>query len=872
MESDIYQTSPVESAEEREDLPQFPMLDDIDGLQDLSLPKASRSPSQLSTFDRELSHHRPHMLYQTQGHRLTPEERTRRLSILSARGVPVQNSAALASPFFPPLKLQNDLVLPNFTGPIPNRILAEDIDYLQKKGAFLIPELSLRNELLRNYVQYVHPYLPLLALDDFLGAIHKNDGSSQVSLLLFQAVMFAATAYIDIRYLTAQGYDSRKAARKAFFQRVKFLYDFDYESDRVTVVQAVLLMTYWYESPDDPKDVWHWLGVAISLARTIGINCNTSNSPLSQEKQKLWKRIWWSCYMRDRLVAIGMRRPIRIRDEDFDVPMLEMSDFETEPMAPELNRMIGGCPVVRDSSKRQMLASMCISVIKGCQCITKVLSAQYSILGHRLGATQETTMRLVPRKSAANASEVLQCDEELEQWYSSLPHELRYFSASSPRERNIQNDGEVINVHRALLTGIYMTASSALHRPQMMPAMPNLVISPELKELSKRRVREAASAITDIFRDLDSHDLVRYLPNTGVTILLPAIIIHLLDIKSPDSATRQLSIRRFQFCMQALQKLRDVYASADFAFSFLDAAIRKADVPVHDSASSYDQPYSPASSTSKHERMLAANLTPPPETYQNQIRSPSVMHDNGFFRLRTTTLSEIDGRRDSFAAMTPPSSDKLVHFSEVAITGGAAVTLTDVDHMHHSPASSVHDISVHSNGGYVEAERLLNDENDVFRSLIDEEAMKNDFEQLINLEGGSADMDLFSESLVDEEVDSQIMAVFLPASSDTQNDACFDATRSLIGQYTTPVEVGLSRALAYNGMTMPVAEIDDANSPEDIFSRGNQRVATNTDVERKHVVEPKGKVSEEHQPEHNCGNGEEHLVTPIDADTTVVGM
>lgn len=228
---------------------------------------------------------------QSQGHRLTPEERTRRLSILKSRGIPVQDPAVLTSPFFPPFKLQNDVVLPKYLTGIPDRIQAEDIDYLQRKGAFLIPETPLRNELLRCYVQHVHPYTPLLELQDFLGAIQKNDGSSIISLLLFQAVMFAATAYIDMRYLTAQGYESRKAARKAFFQRIKLLYDFDYEIDRVVVVQSVLLMTYWYESPDDPKDVWHWLGVAISLARTIGLNCNTSSSPLSLQKQRLWKRI-----------------------------------------------------------------------------------------------------------------------------------------------------------------------------------------------------------------------------------------------------------------------------------------------------------------------------------------------------------------------------------------------------------------------------------------------------------------------------------------------------------------------------------------------------------------------------------------------------
>ena len=111
--------------------------------------------------------------------------------------------------------------LPSFIRPLPPRITAEDMEFLQRKGALTVPDTRLRNELLRSYVQYVHPYMPLLDLREFLHPIEKNDGNSPVSLLLFQAVMFAATAYIDMRFLQAQGFDNRKTARKIFFQRAR---------------------------------------------------------------------------------------------------------------------------------------------------------------------------------------------------------------------------------------------------------------------------------------------------------------------------------------------------------------------------------------------------------------------------------------------------------------------------------------------------------------------------------------------------------------------------------------------------------------------------------------------------------------------------
>ncbi|KAK5044470.1 hypothetical protein LTR84_010751 [Exophiala bonariae] len=563
-----------------------------------------------------------------------------------------------------------EISLPQYIQPIPLRIMREDLDYLQAKGVFSIPEATFRNELLRCYVQYVHPYLPIIDLGEVLTTIEKDQPNDSISLLLFQAVMFAGTAYVDMQYLVAQGYMTRKAARKAFFQKVKLLYDFDYEIDRVTVVQSVLLMTYWYENPDDPKDAWHWLGAAISVARTSDLNCDISDArTINHKKRCLWKRIWWSCFMRDRLIAIGMRRPTRIDDGDFHVSMLDISDFETEALPQEVIRMLGGCLSVRDTSNRVTLANMCISLTKLCICITQVLAVQYSTLGHKIGATQETTMRLVPKKCATEPSDVVRCDAQLDQWYEDLPNNLHYFGPDF-RVQKPTNDGEVINLHRALLSGVYLTAISALHRPQIFPSTTNVVIAPELREMSRRKVREAANNITKMYKELYAHDLIRYLPNTGVTCLLPAIINHLLDIKSTDSKTRQSSIRKFQFCMQTLQRLREVYASADFAFSFLNAAVRKTNAEASTDVSMAGAPrirpqlttVQPRMEKRKISRTKPLLLTPPPEALQTAN-----------LPLLNSTLAP--GENNFLAELRPPGSGaSMISYT----TAAAAVAHLDV--------------------------------------------------------------------------------------------------------------------------------------------------------------------------------------------------
>ncbi|KAG7147752.1 Cutinase transcription factor 1 beta like protein [Verticillium longisporum] len=338
----------------------------------------------------------------------------------------LRTSQFLASLEEPDLQAQ----LPAFVKPLPARIASEDVKYLHTKGALSLPPLPLQTALLQAYVEYVHPYMPLLDLREFLGAVNARDGlCGQVSLFLYQAIMFAATAFVDMKALKEAGYSTRKAARRSFFSKTRLLYDFDYESDRLVLVQALLLMTYWYETPDDQKDTWHWMGVAISLAHTIGLHRNPATTSMPLRKQKLWKRIWWSCFMRDRLVALGMRRPTRIKDEDYDVPMLTESDFEIELLAEENHAVPAECTLVRDIAMQQELASMCVAKAKLCICISHMLKAQYSVLIRdkmRPDNTVNSTMMLFPNKKLDNFESVTSVDLELMAWAEALPQNCQY--------------------------------------------------------------------------------------------------------------------------------------------------------------------------------------------------------------------------------------------------------------------------------------------------------------------------------------------------------------------------------------------------------------------------------------------------------------
>lgn len=341
-------------------------------------------------------------------------------------------------------------------------------------------------------------------------------------------------------------------------------------------------MTYWYETPDDQKDTWHWMGVAISLAHTIGLHRNPANTSMSPRKQKLWKRVWWSCFMRDHLIALGMRRPTRIKDEDFDVPMLEEGDFEIGPLADEVQVINHDCTIVRDVLMQQQLASMCVAKAKLCLCISQMLKAQYSVLtrdNERPDNTTNSTMMLHPKKQMDNLETVTECDLSLMSWAEQLPACCQY-RALTPLDAK---DGhKTIAVQRNLLHMVYYTTISALHRPQFLHASPlhAPTTSRQAQEMSRMKVRNAASQITRMAAEMHQLRLEKYLPTTGVTVILPAMIIHLLEMKNPLPHAREKAVAGFRQCMKVMERLRDIYAAADYAVVFLDAALRKAAIDI----------------------------------------------------------------------------------------------------------------------------------------------------------------------------------------------------------------------------------------------------------------------------------------------------
>ncbi|EFX01579.1 c6 zinc finger domain containing protein [Grosmannia clavigera kw1407] len=318
--------------------------------------------------------------------------------------------------------------LPPYIRPLSSQIDSRDMDYLADKGALTILNDEFRDELLRIYVNFVYPFMPAIDVKSFIESIMQGDGSRPVSLLLFQAIMFASVAFVDVRFLKENGFHSRKEARKTFFSRVRLLYGLDCEPDRISLLQAVLLMTYWYESPDDDKDTWYWMGVALTMAQVAGLHRNPESLRIPIEEKRLRRRLWWSCVMRDKLLALGIRRPARTLSNKFDVPILAFDDFDLSAPSEPLCRLLGESSLVLPENEgREVLAGMIVELSKLCVCLGHILRSQYTVMGsHPAGSEYLLKALVVPEKSEHQALELAACDKELTDWLQS--QDSRYSS------------------------------------------------------------------------------------------------------------------------------------------------------------------------------------------------------------------------------------------------------------------------------------------------------------------------------------------------------------------------------------------------------------------------------------------------------------
>ncbi|KAK6441496.1 Transcriptional activator of fatty acid utilization [Oleoguttula sp. CCFEE 5521] len=409
-----------------------------------------------------------------------------------------------------------------------------EINILHQRGAFLLPPRALCDELVDAYFRWIAPICPVINRSKFMR--QYRDAKNPPSVLLLQAILLAGSRVCS-NYQLMDANGSTTPAAMTFYKRAKALYDANYEDDRVTIVQALILMGWYWEGPegkatwneltttlqsdiaaDVTKNVSYWSRVAMIVAQGSGMHRSVEDSQLSQADKRLWKRIWWTLFTRDRSVAVALGRPVTCNIEDSDVEMLSEDDFyDDEPDRPA------------EHAPNPIHVQFFINYVKLCEIMGLVLSQQYS---------------MASKTRRNNALDLTYSDMALADWLQNCPPEVR-------------------------------TTLCLLHRAHIPPAGPEASarlngFADETAYPSRTIAYQAAAMITAIVETLTLHDQIRHTPAFIVYSLFSALIMHVYQMRSSNQSIVSLTQQRTRTCMNALKDVSKVWLVAKMVHTLFE--------------------------------------------------------------------------------------------------------------------------------------------------------------------------------------------------------------------------------------------------------------------------------------------------------------
>ncbi|CAH0056169.1 unnamed protein product [Clonostachys solani] len=447
----------------------------------------------------------------------------------------------------------------------------EDVAYLASQDCLVIPTGETLDHFLEIYFLHVHPLLPMINEGNFwkLYCHGPCDETDKIPLVLFQAILFAASSFVSEEIVKHLGFPHTRALRAAFYKRAKLLYNFETESSLVPLAQTALLLSFWAPNPlcgqgglsDCTKNSTEaWLVLAIHDARNAGAHLQTSTPPLApvenysteQKRQNALRRLWWCCLIRDRILALNLRRNIQIKRAYYD------PDTLYQDLSDEIHQSR-----VYNADTKRCTAQVLVQLARLATTLTDVIPLIYP-------SDDE------PRRNfqTGKGSSAKKCKELLDSWYKSA------FSELSGLAGGADNLNPVILYTNFTYIYYYSAKIAVCHHEALQLALSNT--SAILDSIAfaticdnQQQLREAICGVSDCLESLIQLGLVRWLPVVTLACLALPLMLQILDVKissmnrntaavKPSKTQATVKQRRLTVLIEAVRVYHPRYATVDY--------------------------------------------------------------------------------------------------------------------------------------------------------------------------------------------------------------------------------------------------------------------------------------------------------------------
>ncbi|KAH7123514.1 fungal-specific transcription factor domain-containing protein [Dactylonectria estremocensis] len=468
---------------------------------------------------------------------------------------PVSNSEVVHL-FYPFLALTNLHNVPH-----------QDVNFLELQGCLRVPIRSLLDDFITQFFLHVHPILPLINEGDFWDMYcHEVDETptTRISLLVFQAILFASCNFVSPSTMEALGYATIREMRASFHRRAKLLFDMGTETSDLALSQASVLLSYTSLSSSKKVNT-SWLSLAINYAKSVDAHIYAA-MPASHcsKQQAILRRLWWCCVLRDHSVGLLMRRPVLITADQFD---FNASPLGIADLDDEFQRSKVYSPETKKSLAEIFVQSIQLNVV-----LTDILLLCFPLQGWTQAAKTDNTARLT------------HCKVALKGWYDQAILRLAIVPGDNgPRSLlDDENSHESILLYRNLMLMHYYNSRIALchHEVLYLDTLQGGIRDNSMaKDLSiilenQRELQSAARSVIECHKQLVGLNLARWLPLPAIGCTLLPLILNILDMKlsaplpnpnsTPSSTAPALKQHELNTLIEVMKTYQPQYDGVDW--------------------------------------------------------------------------------------------------------------------------------------------------------------------------------------------------------------------------------------------------------------------------------------------------------------------
>ncbi|KAL2840639.1 fungal-specific transcription factor domain-containing protein [Aspergillus pseudodeflectus] len=440
----------------------------------------------------------------------------------------------------------------------PARLSVSDVKYLESEGCFKIPHRSHLDNFVREYFLHVHPCMPVVDEADMWLSYEQEARRPKISLLLFQAMLFAASRFVPLPSLQASGFDGSHEASEALHHRASLLLQFKTETDHAVRTQAALLLSLQSTALDMYTNS-SFLSMAIQSAQASRLQLYRTLPGLTLHERQRKKRLFWCVIVRDRTIALAMRRPLQVTPDAFDPyqdPLTEQ-DMESE---------MKGSSVYDMATKHNLMKTFVIH----CQ-LAAALTSTVMITCSR----NNTPIPALPSHEDLRGALVALdlCTHDLKMWLDKAEPELQFIASASA------NRSSFITVCVDLQWMYYHSAHMALsHFIIFMSSMSTHGPKPDGMTgvgMSMSNLMGSFAGLKDVLRRLVVSNQAGLLPISAVAYTAWPLLLASLDVQlSKSQSQKRTRMPELWVFEEAMRQYKQQFLVAQFLTDIIDRLLR----------------------------------------------------------------------------------------------------------------------------------------------------------------------------------------------------------------------------------------------------------------------------------------------------------